>query len=186
MQCKECKFERVIAGAISWIFHPVFVFPALIVLLFFKERAYVEMLYVLAMAFGGPFAWFLWLFVRGRIGNFDVTDRAQRYPIYAVSLIGMTASVVYLYFYGTQFVLGEFLRLVLLGFVLVAVNFKVKVSIHTAMAVVLVAMLIKFYGVDWFVVSVVPLVALSRIILKRHSRVEIALGVLLPAVFYWK
>ena len=172
------------AKIISWVFHPVFVFPALIVLLFFKEQAYVEMLWVLAMAFGGPFVVFLWLFVRGKVSNFDVTDRAQRYPIYAVSLIGMTASVVYLYFYGYGFIFGEFLRLVLLGFVLVAVNFKVKVSIHTATTVVLTAMLYKFYGVDLMVFALVPFVVFSRVILKRHSWIEVALGVLVPAVFY--
>ena len=62
---------------------------------------------------------------------------------------------------------------------------SIKVSIHTAMVTTLSILLVEFYEWSSWIFLVIPLVAASRLILKRHSWLEVALGVALPFVFYF-
>lgn len=173
-----------LAKNISHISHPVLTFPICLTLLFGVEQSWQSLSFVISFAFGLPFLFFLWLFFTKKISDFDVSQRKQRYPIYALSLLGMLASLVFIYFFESSFLFHEFLRLFLLATTLVLINFKIKVSIHTATITTLGILLVQFYQWSPWIFLLIPLVASSRLILKRHSWVEVGLGALLPFLFY--
>ena len=173
-----------LAKLVSQIAHPVLTFPLYITLLFGIEQAWGSLLIVLGFSFGLPFLFFLWLFFTKKISDFDISQRKQRYPIYALSLLGMLASLAFLHFFESSFLSYEFLRLFLLATALVCINFKIKVSVHTAAITTLGILLMEFYQWSPWIFLLVPVVAISRLILKRHSWVEVGLGALLPLLFY--
>lgn len=173
-----------LAKLVSQVAHPVLTFPLCIILLFGAEQAWELLIVVLGFSFGLPFLFFLWLFFSGKITDFDVSDRKQRYPLYASGLVGMLASLAFMYFSPSTFLFNEFLRLFLLAVFMVLINFRVKVSIHTAMATVLSVLLFEFYEWEAWIFLLAPLVAASRLILKRHSWLEVCLGTALPILFY--
>ena len=65
------------------------------------------------------------------------------------------------------------------------VLFWIKVSVHTAMVSILTILLVGYYEWSPWIFLIIPIVAASRLILKRHSWLEVALGVLLPFLFYF-
>lgn len=174
-----------LAKFVSQIAHPVLTFPLSIILLFGTEQAWGPLLVVLGFSFGLPFLFFLWLFFSGKITDFDVSERKQRYPLYAGGLLGMFTSLAFMYFSPSTFLFNEFLRLFLLGITVVGVNFKIKVSVHVAMAATLSILLVEFYQWSPWIFLVILPVAASRLILKRHSWLEVVLGALIPFIFYF-
>ncbi len=176
--------KTTLAKFTSQISHPVLTFPLVLILLFGAQEAWSSLVVVFSFSFGLPSLYFLWLFARKKISDFDISQREQRYPIYAASLLGMLISLTYLYFAASPFLFYEFLRLFCLAVTLVLINFKVKVSIHTASAVILTILLIEFSHSSLWIFLLIPIVAASRLILKRHSWIEVALGILIPLLFY--
>lgn len=174
-----------LAKNISRISHPVLTFPICLILLFGVEQSWQSLSFVISFTFGLPFLFFLWLFFTKKISDFDVSQRKQRYPIYALSLVGMLASLTFIYFFESDFLFNEFLRLFLLAIALVCINFKIKVSIHVATLTTLGILLTEFYEGSPWIFLLVPLVAVSRLLLKRHSWLEVCLGALLPFLFYF-
>lgn len=173
------------AKLISRLSHPVLLFPLSLVLLFASQNTWSNLLGVFVLSFGLPFLFFLYLYASKKISDFDVSNREQRYPLYAASLLGMLASLAYLYFESSTFLFYEFLRLFCLAITLVCINFKIKVSIHTASAMILAILLIEFYHGSFWIFLLIPFVAASRLILKRHSWVEVVMGIFIPLLFYF-
>jgi hypothetical protein len=175
---------KSLARSISSFGHPVLLFPLVLGLLLRVEGSWSVALVVFALAFGGPFIYFLWLYFTHRVSDFDISDRRQRYGVYAVSLLGMFLTGIYLFFAGSGWLFMEFLKLFALALVLVALNFKVKVSIHVALITVLTLFAVQFYAwAPWVMLLVFPMMW-SRWKLKRHTLLEIALGFGVPLLFY--
>lgn len=174
-----------LAKLVSQVAHPVLTFPLCMILLFGVEQAWGPLLVVLGFSFGLPFLNFILLSFSGKVTDFDVSERKQRYPLYAGGLLGMFISLTFVYSSPSTFLFNEFLRLFLLGIAVVGVNFKIKVSVHVAMAATLSILLVEFYQWSPWIFLAIPLVAISRLILKRHSWLEVVLGTALPLVFYF-
>lgn len=173
------------AKLVSRLMHPVLTFPVSIVLLFGVEQAWQNLAFVLIFSFSLPFLYFFQLFTKKKVSDFDISRREQRYPVYAASLLGMLASLAYLYFESSTFLFYEFLRLFCLAITLVCINFKIKVSIHTASAMILTILWIEFYHGSFWIFLLIPFVVASRLILKRHSWLEVGLGIFIPLLFYF-
>ena len=167
---------------ISRLGHPILVYPLSMLVLFSTEHAWKSLLIVSCFSFGLPFLFFLYLFFSKKISDFDIMHREQRYSLYGVALLGMLTSMAFLYFNEPGFLFSEFLRLFLLATALVIINFKIKVSIHVLMITILAILLIHFYGLSSWILLLTPLMGCSRILLKRHSWLEVALGALLPFI----
>ena len=168
---------------ISLIAHPVIIFPILIILSF--DKAHISSLIVVSLlSFLVPFIHFLYLYKRKEISNFDVTKRTQRYKIYCTTLAGLTISNLYLYFFSTKEIFFEFSKLLTLAIVLVLINFKIKVSIHTALITVLCFVLVRNFQIHPAIFLLVPIIAYSRFTLKCHKPLELLLGALIPTLFY--
>lgn len=128
---------------------------------------------------------------RGHYTNFDVSDRKQRYQLYPTLLIFL-ALVTGFSFATDQprpFCYG-FLAAFLLITSSYVVNFFSKASLHTSVSFFLawiIASVSPFFGGVMVIFSL--FVALSRLILKRHTVAELIAGALIGlttgAGFYW-
>jgi hypothetical protein len=176
-------FKIKFAKAISLIAHPVFVFP-LLTLIYFEWDQVESFLVIALLSFVLPFLYFLYLYKNKKISNFDVTERTQRYPLYAAALLGLTLSLIYLYFYSSEAILHDFSRILLIATVVVLVNFKIKVSIHTALITLLCLSLVQDFNAHPLILLLIPLMMYSRYSLKRHSLIELVLGVGIPWGIY--
>lgn len=170
---------------ISFLLHPQFLFPLVLLLPFLRGNEVVQYCAVLLIAFILPFSFFLYLYLTGKISDWDVTQRKQRYALYGASLLGLLLALVYINAYASNFVFQEFLKLFLLALVLVGLNFKIKVSIHCALVTTFCILLLEYFTVSPLVFLLIPLVAVSRVYLKKHSRSEVILGVSIPMLLFY-
>ncbi|QDP84083.1 phosphatase PAP2 family protein [Chryseobacterium sp. SNU WT5] len=120
--------------------------------------------------------WILWNVKKKRYSDSDVSNRKQRKSLYF--FIGGAISIyllfIYLKFERIDWVL--FFLLVLLLLMQIS-NYLIKSSMHTAINIFVAALFFTIsplIGIFWLGVSVV--VAISRIILKRHSPAEVFAG----------
>jgi hypothetical protein len=165
---------------ISILGHPLLIFPLTLGLLVSQRDSWALLGGVFALCFVGPFSFFLYSLKTKRISDFDIYKRTQRYPIYAVSLLGMLASLIFIHFFGSEELTKEFLQLFILAVLLVTLNFKTKVSIHVALIATFAVVLVNDYGVGLWVFSLIPLMAWSRVALHRHTVLEVILGGSIP------
>ena len=167
---------------ISIVFHPVFIFPVLTGIYFSWERLQ-DFLVVFGVSFFLPFLYFLHLKRVGKIKNWDVSSRENRPQIYATSLFGMSLSLIYLRLYSSPEIFNEFLWLILLGLTLAFVNFKIKVSIHMALITLLCFKLFQDFNWHPLIFLLIPVVAHSRLKLKRHTPLELILATVIASSF---
>jgi hypothetical protein len=177
---------HLILKAISLVTHPVFVFPILIVL-YFDWQQLPSFLVVFFFSFVLPFCYFLYLYKNKRIKDFDVTIRKERYRLYYITAVGLLTSALYLFIFSTSEVFINFSLLLLIAVLIIGVNFKIKVSIHVALITILCFSLLNDFGLHPLVFTIIPIVAYSRLKLKRHTATELLFGFLIPTLFYiWR
>ena len=182
------------ARLISVVGHPLLTLSLFSIYVAFQKLPFDNAVTVTGLLIGGvaiPIAWQNYRKVRrGQYTNFDVSDQRQRAQFYTV-LIGLVALVT-----GLLFATGQSLafgygsvRLLVLLIVSYGINRFIKVSLHTSLSVFLtwaVYMLSPLFSVVMGVFAV--LVGLSRLVLKRHTLIEILVGALTGlvtgAIFY--
>lgn len=121
---------------------------------------------------------------KGMFSDFDISIKEERKPIFIFSAI---ASVLYLFI--ILLLHGPKILMVTLGALLFGVlidsfvNRKIKASIHLAVYSAFAAVLSVLYGgIFWVFVLLIPLVAWSRIKLKRHTLTETIVGTILGLI----
>ena len=119
--------------------------------------------------------------VKGYYSNFDISKREQRGSIFAFAIaLTIIYMMVIVIFKGPNSILLSLLGFLLGIAVISAVNTKVKASIHLAVfSSVSVALGILYGGVFWALLILAPLVAWSRIRLKKHILSETIIGAVL-------
>lgn len=131
-----------------------------------------------------PLAVLMWRQVRrGRWENVDASNRAERPILYVVGAAGVVALLAYLLLIPQQ---AFMLRGVVATLGMMAVSALatrwVKVSLHMAFAA-LSATALAFVRspVGYALLLALPALAWSRLTLKRHTLLEVALGALIGA-----
>jgi membrane-associated phospholipid phosphatase len=113
--------------------------------------------------------------------NFDISKREQRGSIFAFAAVLTSLYMASVILFGGPKVLLYSLFGLLMGVVIASlINTKIKASIHMAVYSAFALVLAFFYGsFFWILVIGAPLVAWSRIILKRHKLLETIVGTVL-------
>lgn len=164
--------------------HPLLTLSLFSVYVAFQQLPLKNALTVTGLLIGGvaiPISWQNYRKVRrGQYTNFDVSDQRQRAQFYPV-LIGLVALVTGLLFATGQPLSFGYGAVCLLGLLMVSygINQFIKVSLHTSLSVFLtwaVYLLSPPFGMFMSVLSI--LIALSRLVLKRHTLTEILVGAL--------
>lgn len=127
---------------------------------------------------------------RGMFSNFDVSVREERKPVFIVTaIVGFSYMFVVFLLHGPTILLATAGALLLGVFIDSVVNRKVKASVHLAVFSSFSLILAILYGgIFWILPFLAPIVAWSRIKLKRHELSETIVGTLigmfLVAIFY--
>jgi membrane-associated phospholipid phosphatase len=169
--------------AISTITHPVLIFPIL-TFIYFDWSDLSTFFVVFSFSFLTPFIYFLYLYRTKQVSNFDISQRKQRNKLYYATLFGLILSAIYLNKFGSEAVFKEFLKLIFIASTLIFMNYRVKVSIHVALITILSFSLYKDFNSHYLIFALIPLVAYSRIKLKRHKLIEVILGAVIPILFF--
>lgn len=128
---------------------------------------------------------------RGKFTNMDVSDRKQRNNLYYFIMALLGIYVVITKIQGEE-VPHPFYVLILLLIAMMISNFWIKSSMHTALNFYVAALFYQLnptYGIIWAILTFV--VAITRLILKRHTPAEVISGGLLGiiaglALIIWK
>lgn len=192
--------SRSLAQAISYIFHPVFV-PLLAMYIFFNSGSYhsnnpnSEQLFRFMYLFAGLLTVLmpivsLFILVRNKfVSSFSLPKQEERtgpflitafyYTLFYILLKKLPSSVASWEFFSMQ--LGAILVLV----IVTLINFKIKISAHTAgyaglvgiyMGLVSNDVIILNHGVMSSLILLVGIIATARLSLGAHKSSEIYLG----------
>ena len=173
---------NLFARIISFISNPVLLSIPFSYALVFKSRE--DFLYALAWTFVSVlFASLMGVFVvlavrQGIFSDFDISKRQERTPVFI-----FTGLLSVLYFLIVFLLNGPKVLLIALGALLFGViiadiiNRKIKASIHLAVfSSFSVIMGILYGGMFWVLLLIAPLVAWSRVKLKKHEPLETIVG----------
>lgn len=114
---------------------------------------------------------------KGMFSDFDVSKREQRSLLFfTISIAAILYLVVLMVAHGPKV-----LYLAILGFMLsiiaiAVINTRIKASLHVATVTALVMLYWFLYGINLSLFIFVPLVAWSRITVKRHTIYEVVAG----------
>jgi len=140
---------------------------------------------VVSMLFAVTVALFVLYGVRrGFFSDFDISIREQRKPVFVFAGL-----VAIFYFLAIFFLKGPIILMATLGAFMLGIlfnsfiNTRIKSSIHLAVFSSFVTVLGFLYGgLFWVLALFIPLVAWSRITLKRHTLQETIAGTLLGLI----
>lgn len=140
------------------------------------EEALARFAGLLLLAIVPVTGWIIWNVKRGSYTNMDVSDQRQRRSLYPIIT---AALLLYLFvsYFQTQNVDTPVVGLLVLLLLLQASNYFVKSSMHTALNVYTSALMFEvkwYWGLIWLIITF--LVAISRLILQRHSVKEVLSG----------
>ena len=176
--------KKILAEIVSLLFHPVLFFlimPFIVVYKKTEDGMYALKWEMFSIVFiFAVFAYFLWERKKGIISDFDISKREERKKFY-IFLLFLTCLylLVPLLYKGLVFPMTIIAFGIIFGIAIFAtVNYFVKASVHMAIACAYVITITSFYGLYGFLFSffIIPLIAWSRLLLKRHTVKEIIIG----------
>lgn len=177
-----------LAKIISFLLGPMFVFlpiPFILVARSTQDYAYALKWTIFSYAFILAVAIFVIIGVfLGYFSNFDVSKREQRSLLFLFSAFIISFYFISIIFFDGPKILFLPLFAVILGLIsIVFINKRIKASIHVATATsVFLFIGIVYKGYSFLLLSLIPLLAWSRIKMKEHTFEETIIGSILGAV----
>ncbi|MFC1711544.1 hypothetical protein ACFLZ1_03060 [Patescibacteria group bacterium] len=132
-----------------------------------------------------PWAFFFKLLKSGKISDWDITKRQERYLFYSFSFLSMLLFIVLIFFFQGKELGLFYLKILLPLFIYYLFTFIYKVSGHMFINSFLLVVLLMFFQNILFLVFgafILILVGWSRIVLKKHTIFQVIIGTLLPFV----
>lgn len=172
--------------AVSLIFSPVFTcLYVASVFSFFSPVGLGSLTSVYSFSIG-----FLFFWVVPTIGiyicsgkKWNIFERRKRNRPYTVAVSGYALASLIFWYFGTQAMLVLSISYLAFMSFLMIVNFRWKISAHTAGVAGPVTALTYVFGLEFsFLYLFVPVVAYSRHRLKSHDFSQLAVGAVIPAV----
>jgi membrane-associated phospholipid phosphatase len=173
---------QVIARIISVVFHPLAVIMAFamfyITNLYDYEMALIVMWLIGLIAVLPIVVYNSIQLLRGKISNFDLSNQQQRnksYPLLILILVLLVLSAIWMNV-PKNLILNLGIFALMLTVFYYFRNY-LKISLHASTSFFLAAMLLFDFGMLGFYAAIVSLlVAISRVILKRHTTMEVVIG----------
>ena len=122
---------------------------------------------------------------RGSWANADASNRAERPVLFAVGMIALAVLLgTVLVFQPGSFLMRGSIGVLLMVAVCAVVTRWFKVSLHMAFGALATAILMSLGSpAGWVLLSVMPVLAWSRLTLKRHAPAEVMVGLLIGVAF---
>ena len=173
---------QVIARIISVVFHPLAVIMAFAMIYITTIYDY-EMAILVMSLFGFIAVLPIVIYnsiqlVRGKISNFDLSNQQERNKSYPLLLLILTVLVLSAMWMNVP--KNLILNLGVYALMLIVFYFfrnYLKISLHASTSFFLTALIIADFGsLGLYAALVSVLVAVSRVILKRHTKMEVVIG----------
>ncbi len=180
--------KTTIAKVISTLGHPFLTVPLFVIFLLFSIESVRQATYLSLLIIGGIFLPIglrtIWGVRKGTYTNLDVSDRAQRQKWFIATtvLLSIVTIIIWLTDQDRTLKLGTACALVLL-LTAQLINIRIKASMHLAFHAFLGFMILYFNGLAGAVFLLfMPVLAWSRIQLKRHVWKEVVVGMVLGSI----
>lgn len=176
------------AKIISFFLGPLFILlpvPYILVEKVSQNYIYVLKWTVFSYAFILAVALFVIIGVLlGIFSNLDVSKREQRPLLFSFSAFAIFCYLLSLIILDGPKILFLALLATILGLIiLVIINRWIKASIHVATATSVILLIVIVYrGYSFFLLSLIPPLAWSRVKMKKHTPMETVIGSILGAV----
>lgn len=173
---------RFVAQLVSLFLNPVVVLlPGLYLLVFRSTQNNIVALKwtFFSLVFSSVFSLFIFYGVKkGFFSDLDVSRREERPRLFLFTIVVVWVYLLSVVVLGGPRILMLAIADIFLGIVLVSlVNTRVKASGHVAVVSAFVTSFLILYGRNaWFILFLIPAVAWSRIILKKHTLLETIVG----------
>jgi len=133
-----------------------------------------------------PLIILLWWAVKTkRVRNWDLSNRKERVRALLILFPFLLLDAVFIRYVGTPTMTSLFFYWVILFFGFYFVTLRVKISGHMIGTTTLCCFVISWFGWRWWpIVAVLPILAWSRLALKRHTVGEVIGGVLYALVIF--
>ncbi len=173
---------KIIARYLSLIFNPFLVLVFLPFVLVYRTTDNVEtsiiwtiytFIFFLVIA-----AFVLYNVKKGVFTDMDVSKRQQRPILFKFFFILGSIYLVGLFLFGGPEILLYIVVSIMLSIIVVSLlNKKIKLSLHVAtLSALLSAVTVYYRGYSFFLLFLIPLIAWSRVKVKRHSVEETVVG----------
>ncbi|PZP48967.1 MAG: hypothetical protein DI598_08975 [Pseudopedobacter saltans] len=185
------EYIQYIARFFSVVGHPLLTISILVYFLSHQELSSKDANRISMIIIGGitiPILLHnLWKTRKGDYSNFDVSNQQQRKKFFPFAIALLTIVSIYFWWSGQSPVLVHSTFIFLILLILFAfVNFKIKASMHAGINFYIVSILLHYnLGIGIGVLLLSVLVALSRLVLKRHTLVEIVIGTIIGLACGW-
>ena len=144
----------------------------------FSQYDYVGILILSTWTFGVAF------FLKNR---FDLDNKNRKYRTYFLSIfvIGWTLfSLIYWQKFSPHIQDSLKIALTIISIVLIN-NVFYRISFHVALSTSLLILINHFTGWDFFLLFIIiPVIAWSRVYLRKHTLAQVILGFLVPVIVY--
>ncbi len=175
-----------LARFISFILNPIFVIIPVPFLLIYKvtqNTGYAlkwSMFSYLFIALIGLFMLFaVW---RGIFTDLDVSKREQRPLLFTFALFTLVAYYLFLLYLQGPLVLQYAVFGVAGGILFVSlINRRIKASLHMATVTTVLLLVGIMYSINLITFSLIPIIAWARLKTKRHTTIEVIVGILCGA-----
>jgi len=181
----------IFASLISRIFDPLVGFTFLFFLMAFRSGVagwdlVLKMIILLFTIILPPALLLLWAVHTKRVSNWDISNRKQRVWALLVFVFFLSFDYFVLQLIGTPLMSQIFIVLVLLFSGFLAITLCWKISGHMTSATFIICLLGYWYGASVFpIILILPILAWSRIVLKRHTVGEVIGGVIYPIMVFF-
>ena len=128
----------------------------------------------------------LWAVKTKRISNWDISDRKQRVRALLIFACFLILDYFVVQSIGTSLMSKIFIALLFLFSGFLAITLFWKISGHMTNATFIISLLLYWYGVSVLpLVLILPILAWSRVALKRHTMGEVIGGVVYPIMVFF-
>lgn len=170
------------AWVVSRVFDPVFLIPILLIAaVYIALTNGLRWRFLLVLLFIDAFlpALYFWFGLKsGRLKDWDLTKRQDRYGLYFFAAACHLFGLVLAYFIGKVILFKILLVFWSLAIVFALVTLVWKISIHGGVNGAIVAFFNHFFGWDryWWLVLVLLVVLYSRVVIKKHTWGQVLIG----------
>lgn len=114
---------------------------------------------------------------RGVFTDFDVSKKEQRPLLFmVVAVISVIYFLSLIIFHGPPVLFATLFGLIIGIFCISLLNYIVKASIHVAISTAVLLSAFLLYHLPYYVLLIIPVIAWSRVVLKRHTLTETITG----------
>ncbi len=179
--------QRTIAKIVSGVFGAPWILVAGWMILFKtglspEQTMFMGVLYVVFFVLF-PGVYIAYAMKKGLIEDLDITKRQERYMIMTIYLVSHILVLAVSLFYGNARLVEEMLMLSVVFASVYLITFYWKISLHMVVNVLGITLLNINFGwhLAWLYL-LIPVVAWSRLVLKKHTPAQLIAGAVLTFV----